>query len=83
MKFKNHENFHGVRINWKGKMIVTFKLIEPINIDELESVEFFDFDRMTSIRGKKVAEKIGCKVLSLGRPVSRAGSKSTVLLLYL
>ena len=41
-------------------MIVTFKLIEPINIDELESVEYFEFERTSSIRGKRTAEKIGC-----------------------
>ena len=62
LKFENHDNFDGVRINWKGKMIVTFKLIEPINIDDLESVEYFEFDRTSSIRGKRTAEKIGCKV---------------------
>ena len=62
LKFENHDNFDGVRINWKGKLIITFKLINPINIDELESVEYFDFVRTTSIRGKKVEEKIGCKI---------------------
>ena len=49
MKFKNHDNFDGVRINWKGKLVVTFKLIEPLNIDELQSVEYFEFNRTTSI----------------------------------
>ena len=62
LKFDNHDNFDGVRISWKGKLIVTFKLIEPINIDELESVEYFEFNRITSIRGKKTDEIIGCKV---------------------
>lgn len=40
----NHDNFDGVRISFRGKLYVTFKLIEPINIDELESVEFFEFN---------------------------------------
>ena len=50
-----------MRISWKGKLIVTFKLIEPIDIDELNSVEYFEFTRTSTIRGKRVEEKIGGK----------------------
>ena len=62
LKFKNHDNFDGVRISFRGKLYVTFKLIEPIDIDELEPVEFFEFTRTSSIRGKRVEETIGCKI---------------------
>ena len=62
LKFDNHNNFDGVKISWKGKLIATFKLIEPINIDELESMEYFKFNRVTSIRGKKTEKVIRCKV---------------------
>ena len=43
--FENHDNFDGVRINYKGKLVVMFKLIEPINIDDLEAYENFEFKR--------------------------------------
>jgi hypothetical protein len=62
LKFNNHDNFDGVRISFRGKLYVTFKLIEPIDIDELEPVEFFEFTRTSSIRGKRVEETIGCKI---------------------
>jgi hypothetical protein len=60
--FENHSNFDGVRINFKGKLIVTFKLIEPINIDELDSVEHFDFVRATTVNGKRHDDVIGCRI---------------------
>ena len=60
--FTNHDNFDGVRISWKGKLIVTFKLIQPIDIDELASVEHFDFTRVSSANGKRIEETIGCRV---------------------
>ena len=60
--FENHDNFDGVRINYKGKLVVTFKLIEPINIDELSAVEHFEFRRKAKINGKEIEEVIGCKI---------------------
>ena len=62
LKFENHSNFDGVRINFKGKLIVTFKLLEPINIDELDSVEHFEFTRTATINGRRVEEVIGCRI---------------------
>ena len=62
LKFPDHENFDGARIGFKGKLIATVKLINPINIDELSDVEFFEFTRTSSIRGKKTEEVIGCKI---------------------
>jgi hypothetical protein len=60
--FENHDNFDGVRINYKGKLVVTFKLIEPINIDDLSSVEHFEFKRMAKVNGKDYEDVIGCKI---------------------
>ena len=60
--FENHDNFDGVRINYKGKLVVTFKLIEPMNIDELAAVEYFDFKRKAKVNGKDVEDVIGCKI---------------------
>ena len=62
LKFPNHENFDGCRSGFKGKVVVTIKLIEPIDIDELSSVEYFDFIRTSTFRGKKIEETIGCKI---------------------
>ena len=60
--YTDHSNFDGVRINYKGKLIVTFKLIQPINIDELDTVEHFDFKRISTTNGKRNEEIIGCRV---------------------
>ena len=60
--FENHNNFDGVRINFKGKLIVTFKLIEPINIDDLDAIEHFDFNRTSTVNGKKFVDVIGCRI---------------------
>ena len=62
LKFPDHENFDGARTGFRGKLIATIKLINPINIDELADVEFFEFTRKTSIRGKQTEEVIGCKI---------------------
>ena len=62
LKFPDHENFDGARTGFRGKLIATIKLINPINIDELADVEFFEFMRKTSIRGKQTEEVIGCKI---------------------
>ena len=62
LKFDDHSNFDGVRIGFKGKLVVTFKLIQPINIDELDAVEYFDFVRTATVNGRRVEEVIGCRV---------------------
>ena len=59
LKFPDHENFDGCRTSYKGKLVATIKLIEPIDIDELSSVEYFDFVRINTYRGKKTEETIG------------------------
>ena len=38
----------------KGKLIVTFKLIEPINIDELDAIENFIFICTSTVNGKSL-----------------------------
>ena len=60
--FENHDNFDGVRINYKGKLVVTFKLIEPINIDDLAGIENFVFKRLSTANGKQIEDVIGCKI---------------------
>ena len=60
--FENHDNFDGVRINFKGKLVVTFKLIEPINIDDLAGIENFVFKRSSTANGKQIEDVIGCKI---------------------
>ena len=71
--YTNHDNFDGVRVNFKGKLIVTFKLIQPINIDELESVENFDFTRVSWANGKKFEDVIACKVKGIRYRPATAG----------
>ena len=62
LKFPDHENFDGARVGFKGKLVATIKLINPINIDTLSDTEYFEFTRTTFIRGKKTEEIIGCKI---------------------
>ena len=62
LKFPDHDNFDGARVGFRGKLVATIKLITPINIDELSDVEYFEFNRTTSIRGKQTQEVIGCKI---------------------
>ena len=62
MGFDDHSNFDGVRINFKGRLIVTFKLLKPINIDELDAVEHFNFTRVSTANGKKFEDVIGCRI---------------------
>ena len=62
LQFENHDNFDGVRINYKGKLVVTFKLFNPINIDDLDAYERFKFKRTSSVNGKMVEDIIGCKI---------------------
>ena len=63
--FLDHSNFDGVRIGFKGKLVATIKLIQPIDIDELCSVEYFDYVRKSTYRGKQTEEVIGCKIRGL------------------
>ena len=62
LNFGNHDNFDGVRINYKGKLVVTFKLIEPINIDDLAGLENFEFKRTSTANGTIIEDVIGCKI---------------------
>ena len=70
LKFEDHTNFDGVRIGFKGKLVVTFKLIQPINIDKLDVVEHFDFVRTATVNGRQVEEVIGCRIKGIRyRPI--------------
>ena len=62
LNFPNHDNFDGARVGFKGRLIATIKLIEPINIDELSAVEHFEFKRTSTFNGKIKEEVIGCKI---------------------
>ena len=60
--FTDHSNFDGVCIGFKGRLVATIKLINPMDIDELCSVEYFDYIRRSTYRGKQIEEVIGCKI---------------------
>ena len=78
LNFENHDNFDGVRINYKGKLVVTFKLIEPINIDDLQGYENFEFKRTWTANGKKGEDTIGCKIKGIRyRPPTTSAFENT------
>ena len=44
--FTDFKNFDGVRFSYKGIRIVTFKLKEQIDIDQLNEKQHFEFKRV-------------------------------------
>ena len=52
-------------IGFKGKLVATIKLVNPINIDELSVVEYFEYTRITTYRGKQKEKVIGFKTKGL------------------
>ena len=61
-------NFRGVRLGFKNVPTVVIMLKEPVNIDDLESIQEFDFKRKYTIKDKRTGEEnqmedtIGCKI---------------------
>ena len=55
-------NFRGLRFGFKGVPVVTIMLKEPINIDDLQSIQFFEFTRSYSKQGKEVVDVLACKI---------------------
>ena len=60
--FPDHQNFDGARVGYKGRLVATIKLINPIDIDSLIDVEHFKFARTSTFNGKVKEEVIGCKI---------------------
>ena len=61
-------NVRGVRFGFKNVPTVVIMLKEPINIDDLESIQEFDFKRRYTIKDRRTGEEkqmedtIGCKI---------------------
>ena len=66
--FADFSNFDGARIGYKGCPVVTFKFKSPINVDELYHLQFFNFNRKTSNRGRSHTDTVGCKIRGLRQP---------------
>ena len=66
-------NFRGVRFGFKGVLVVTFMLKEPINIDDLASFQDFSFVRQYKEGGEDKTSTIGCKIRGV-RTVTGADS---------
>ena len=66
--FKDFKNFNGVRFGYKGNVIVSFKLLDPIDIDKLYEKQYFNFKRRSSVDGKVITIIIGCKIKGLRFP---------------
>ena len=58
-------NFRGLRFGFKGVPVVTIMLKEPINIDDLESIQYFEFSRTYLKQGKEVVDVLACKIRGL------------------
>jgi hypothetical protein len=53
---------HGIKIQFGSGPTVTYKLSEQIDVDELSSVEHFEFERTVNEYGKPRKEIFGCKI---------------------
>ena len=78
--FRDFKNFDGVRINYKGVLIVTFKLKEAIDVDVLFPIQNFQFKRKLKIQGRLVDQIIECKIRGLRNQErnEKASFKNTV-----
>ena len=63
--FKNFTNFDGIRFGYKGIRMVTFKLKEQINVDNLIEKQNFTFKRTFRRNGKTETVNINCKIRGL------------------
>ena len=63
--FKDFKNFDGVRLAYKGVRIVAFKLKEAIAVDNLISMQFFDYKRRVKKNNVIVEQVIKCKIKGL------------------
>ena len=63
--FTDFKNFDGVRFSFKGIRIVTFKLKDQIDIDNLIGKQHFDFKRTFKRNGKLESSIIKCKIRGL------------------
>ena len=66
--FSDFSNFDGARFGFKGCPIIIFKLIEPINVDDLYDVQHFQFRRKTSRQGRTHVDVIKCKIRGIRPP---------------
>ena len=60
--FDDLKNFDGVRISFKGKLVLTFKLKTAVDVDDFIDIQFFNYTRTGTRRGKPFEDVIGCKI---------------------
>ena len=63
--FRDFKNFDGVRFAYKGVRIVTFKLKEAINVDELISIKHLYYKRKVKRNNQVKDQIIKCKIKGL------------------
>ena len=72
--FGDFSNFDGVRFAFRGAPVVVFKLKSAINVDELISLQNFEFRRKSSRNGVAHTDIIGCKIKGLRHQSSTAST---------
>ena len=65
LEFRDFTNFDGIRFGYKGIRMVTFKLKEQINVDNLIEKQNFTFKRTFRRNGKTETVNINCKIRGL------------------
>ena len=63
--FTDFKNFDGVRLSFKGQRIVTFKLKEQIDVDNLLDKQHFEYKRSFKRHGKLESVIVKCKIRGL------------------
>ena len=52
----------GLKLTYSGGPVAIFKLVAPFNIDLLESIQYFDWERSYDVRGEERTAIMKCKI---------------------
>ena len=69
--FSDFSNFDGVSIAYKGRLCITFKLKQPINVDNLYDQRYFEFNRKSKQKGKIITTMYNGVIKGLRSPGRR------------
>ena len=58
-------NFYGARPGWNNCPTITFTLCNPINVDDMSGLKYFDYIRKRKVGNRVVDETLGCHIKGL------------------
>ena len=72
----NQTDLSALKLTYSGGPIAIFKLVAPFDIDQLESIEFFDWKRTYDVRGEEKSGIMKCKIRGIRK--TQRGDKNYV-----